>query len=1159
MASAITARIELAKLCSLRNWSKAIRILDSLLAQSYEIQDICNRAFCYSQLELHKHVIRDCDKALQLDPTLLQAYILKGCAFSALGRKEEALSVWEKGYEHALHQSADLKQFLELEELLTAAKQDRSVTCEYDVSNSMSSLTVSEPGLNANDKMSETSENHNKSDICDSSSQSRDVSETCSKSSHDPDLCNGRSDEAKGGSSVPVSKSGLHINGKLREVSENHNGSSDGSKSTHASRDASEINRQSSDDFDICNGPIDKASVNERHGRQTNGTHDVHDKLSSDSASLNDSNTNSESYSKSSISDNKSSDSTESRSKLSFKWDMLKETSNEARRNKKFCVTRISKSKSISVDFRLSRGIAQVNEGKYASAISIFDQILKEDPMYPEALIGRGTARAFQRELEAAISDFTEAIQSNPSAGEAWKRRGQARAALGESVEVRGYALLMGVLPSKEIFSVTVFANVADLCFRNFSNVTRVHYDLPVQKHFYCSLDGIVNFKFKDFNAAVEDLSACVKLDKENKSAYTYLGLALSSIGEYKKAEEAHLKAIQLDRNFLEAWGHLTQVTMKQQFRFLSFYQDLANSEKALECLQQVLYIDKRFSKAYHLRGLLLHGLGQHKKAIKDLSSGLGIDPSNIECLYLRASCYHAIGEYREAIKDYDAALDLELDSMEKFVLQCLAFYQKEIALYTASKINSEFCWFDIDGDIDPLFKEYWCKRLHPKNVCEKVYRQPPLRDSLKKGKLRRQDFSVTKQKTALLLVADSIGKKIQYDCPGFLSNRRQHRMAGLAAIEIAQKVSKIWRSLQAEWKYSNRSSSKNGKRARRKDRINIASQNRGGAGCSTSSSSDTSSYGITEERSSGHPKMSWQDVYTLAVKWRQISEPCDPVVWVNKLSEEFNSGFGSHTPMILGQAKVVRYFPNYARTLDVAKTVMKDKKYVHNKADDIIDLSEDAQGLYSTPVRSSSNWIADAKSCDALYKVVGEDFWLATWCNSTAFEGKQLEGTRITLVKMGESGYDFAIRTPCTPSRWDEFDAEMTMAWEALCNAYCGETYGSTDFNVLENVREAILKMTYYWYNFMPLSRGSAVVGFVVLVGLFLAANMEFSGHIPQGLQVDWEAILNSDPHFFLDSVKSWLYPSLKTSTSWKEYPDVTSTFATTGSVVAALSSYDD
>lgn len=34
---------------------------------------------------------------------------------------------------------------------------------------------------------------------------------------------------------------------------------------------------------------------------------------------------------------------------------------------------------------------------------------------------------------------------------------------------------------------------------------------------------GIVSFKFKDFNASVEDLSTCVKHDKDNASAYTYL------------------------------------------------------------------------------------------------------------------------------------------------------------------------------------------------------------------------------------------------------------------------------------------------------------------------------------------------------------------------------------------------------------------------------------------------------------------------------------------------------------------------------------------------------------------------------------------------------------------------------------------------------------
>ncbi len=92
-----------------------------------------------------------------------------------------------------------------------------------------------------------------------------------------------------------------------------------------------------------------------------------------------------------------------------------------------------------------------------------------------------------------------------------------------------------------------------------------------------------------------------------------------------------------------------------------------------------------------------------------------------------------------------------------------------------------------------------------------------------------------------------------------------------------------------------------------------------------------------------------------------------------------------------------------------------------------------------------------------------------------------------------------------------------------------------------------------------MPLSRGSAVVGFVVMLGLLLAANMEFTGNIPLELQVDWEAILSFDPNTFVESVKSWLYPSLKVTTSWKDLPDVTSTFVTTGAVVAALSSYDD
>jgi len=668
------------------------------------------------------------------------------------------------------------------------------------------------------------------------------------------------------------------------------------------------------------------------------------------------------------------------------------------------------KTRSISLDLRLSRGIAQVNDGNYDQAIDIFNQILRDNPSSPEALIGRGTAYAFQRKLDIAIADFSKAILSNPTTGEAWKRRGQARAALGESPEA-----------VKDLSKALEFdPNSSDILHER----------------------GMVFFKSKYYENAVADLDTCVRLDKDNKSAYSYMGLALVSVGEYKRAFQAHEKALQLDPNFKEGWCHMAQS-----------YQELAESEKAVECLQRALSIDRRFVNAYRLLGLLKHGLGDHKGAIRELSAGLEFDKLNLECLYLRASSHHAIGEYANAMKDYDAVVNMDIDSQEKFVLQCLAFYQRELALYSASKANGYFRWFNLDDDIHPLFKEAWCKRLHPKGVCEVVVRQPPLRESLKKGRVKQQEFIMTKPKKLLLETADRIGKKIQYYCSGFSHNKRQHRMAGLAAIEVAQKVSNTWQALR---KSRSKSETKSGKRSKKKERNNLISENRGGECCSTSTSSDTSSScNCHEEKSSSERStLTWEGVYSIAVKWRQVSEPCDPVVWVNKLSEEFNTGFGSHTPMILGQAKIVRYHPNFDRAFSITKNLMLERKEVYNAANNLVDLSNPAK----------LEAIEAAQSCSELFSTVNEDFWIVTPCCSTAFEGKSLEGTRLTLQKKGENGFDFSIRTPCTRPRWAEYEAEMTAAWEALCEAYCGEVYGSTDISRLEKVQECILRLSFYW-----------------------------------------------------------------------------------------------
>lgn len=52
-----------------------------------------------------------------------------------------------------------------------------------------------------------------------------------------------------------------------------------------------------------------------------------------------------------------------------------------------------------------------VNFLRRCDIIIMLSQILRDDPVSPEALIGRGTAYAFQRKLDVAISDFTKVKQ----------------------------------------------------------------------------------------------------------------------------------------------------------------------------------------------------------------------------------------------------------------------------------------------------------------------------------------------------------------------------------------------------------------------------------------------------------------------------------------------------------------------------------------------------------------------------------------------------------------------------------------------------------------------------------------------------------------------------------------------------------------------------
>ena len=52
-----------------------------------------------------------------------------------------------------------------------------------------------------------------------------------------------------------------------------------------------------------------------------------------------------------------------------------------------------------------------------------------------------------------------------------------------------------------------------------------------------------------------------------------------------------------------------------------------------------------------------------------------------------------------------------------------------------------------------------------------------------------------------------------------------------------------------------------------------------------------------------------------------------------------------------------------------------------------------------------------------------------------------------------------------------------------------------------------AVLTYCYYWYNFMPLARGTAVCGYITLLAMFVAADMPITAKIPKASRFSCDA----------------------------------------------------
>lgn len=686
-----------------------------------------------------------------------------------------------------------------------------------------------------------------------------------------------------------------------------------------------------------------------------------------------------------------------------------------------------------TVDQLIAVGYLHVNNQKFDVGIKIFTDLLAYDSKLVAGYLGRGTAYALMGLFDPALRDFSTAIEIDPKCVDAYKRRGQTRVA------------------KKDFKGGLEDMNMAVEFHKDFDSYHQ---------------RGLVYFNMRNFIRALDDFAVALRYDHSHVQTYNQMGLCYNVRGMNAMAVEAYEKAISIDPNYKDALCNLGQT-----------YKEWGKFEKSLESFERALALDNNFAHAHHLKGLLFMNKGRHLEALESLNRAVENDPTHFEAHWMRAVVKGSLGVTTESVIDFEAALQLSPDHF--------CWYQKEIGIFFHHHLDVPLNSYNIDHELDPMLKEWWCKRLPPSTLPTKI-RQPPLNPNIPDI-----DYNTVLNNEARILVkyAWDIGLMIVQDAPGFLLNDRQVKMAGLAAIEIAQRFHDF----------------KKGKII-----------------CGFAASSSP----VRKPHTLG-----WRDIFDITARWRQYSEPNDPVWWVDRLTtKQFTEGFGSHTPMLSGQTNVVRYAPMFDRAFEIMKKLTLEQCSVPSEA---------------------REKIMSATTCKDLYNVMKRDYWVVTPCYSTAVKNKILEGTRLTLQLHPPEGYEFSIRTPGTPPRWIDYEKEFNYLFDQLLEEFAKDTYD------LEVVSTIILSITFYWYNCMPLSRGSAATGYVALLGMFLAFGIQITAPIPKGELIDWDGILLPEPRLLIEKFSKWLYPGRTPvdKTFFENLPKVEEEFDTLRKLILGLS----
>ncbi|XP_066548672.1 tetratricopeptide repeat protein 13 isoform X1 [Amia ocellicauda] len=592
---------------------------------------------------------------------------------------------------------------------------------------------------------------------------------------------------------------------------------------------------------------------------------------------------------------------------------------------------------------------------------------------------------------------------------------------------------------------------------------------------------GTLLFISEDYAAAQEDLQQSLLLKRNQPIAMLYKGLTFFHRGMLKEAIGTFKETLKLKSDFIDAYKSLGQA-----------YRELGDFEAAMESFQKALMLNQNHIHTLQLRGMMLYHHGGLQEAIQNFKRCLQLEPYNEVCQYMKGLSHVAMGQFYEGIKaQTKVMLNSPLLGQKASPEYLKVKYLREYSRYLHAHLDIPVVEYNVDQDLPGNFKNHWAKNLP--FLIEDYEEQPGLQPHIKD--VIPQNFeSYSSEVQKLICTADHLGAFMQFNTPGFLPSRRVHRAMGLATVEVMQAMQRTW--------------------SNSKVRVN----------------------GKTRQ-------MQWRDMFDIAVKWRRIADPDQPVLWLDQMpAQSLSRGFNNHINLIRGQIINIRYLAYFDNMLRFIKDRILDYHGAYNSR----GLLEVRQALENV------NKVEELLPIMKFNSKTRDGFTVNSKVPSLKDPGKEYDGFTITITGERVGNMLFSVETQTTEERTQQYQSEIESLYKDL-TAKGKALMLSAELGDADAVCNLILSLVYYFYNLMPLSRGSSVVAYSVVMGALMASGKEVAGRIPKGKLVDFEAMTTGSPEGFNKVAKSWM--NLKSLPTWyQSLPSVAETFATTRSMIEVL-----